>query len=622
MKLIYKLLSGYLILVLLAFLTYTVSVRSYRNIEKNYNQVTEIAVPQMQALEKIKAASLGILGSTSEYVLLATEQSSAREHPATEAPKKASEGKDDNEAETTASQQAGEEEEITAGATALKESLSYYEKLLNPQFDTTGERQILPQIKAASDRLIEDSARIIALKKRGVAGQEIIHAKERLEASEQAVLKAIEEAMEEEYRALKNAENNVHAVIASATRTTTLIDLCGLLLALAVGLFVSRSISNRVQKLKDATQAVSDGNLDEQLTVHAKDEIGDLARSFNTMTAALKTSRQAVIAARNFTESIIESMSDLVVVVNATGTVQRANSAAAEILGFDKDQAIGQPLDQICSDHAFMSDPRLTEAEAALTALNFERYCPTSDGRKIPMSVSVVPLRDPLGQARGMVCVGRDITESKEAAEKIQAALVEKDVLLKEIHHRVKNNLQIISSLLNMQARKITDEKSRAIFLDSQNRVKSMALIHESLYQSTDLSQIDFDDYLRKLASHILRSYNLEADRIQLTFSGANLSMSVDAAVPCGLIINELISNSLKYAFPEQRKGEIRIALRLTPQGYSLTCADNGVGLPPDFDITQTTSLGLKIVRTLTDQLNGELRIHTTNGTTFEILFP
>ena len=238
------------------------------------------------------------------------------------------------------------------------------------------------------------------------------------------------------------------------------------------------------------------------------------------------------------------------------------------------------------------------------------------------MSISVAALRDFAGQPHGLVCVGRDITESKQAEEKIQASLIEKEVLLKEIHHRVKNNLQIISSLLNMQAKKITDEKSRAIFLDSQNRVKSMALIHESLYQSSDLSQIDFDEYLRKLAAQILRSYNLDAERIRLTFSSANMQMSVDAAVPCGLIINELVSNSLKYAFPDNRKGEIRIVLEATPRSYILSCADDGIGLPPDFDILQTNSLGLKIVRTLTDQLNGDLNIHTTNGTTFEITFP
>ncbi len=623
MKLIYKLLFGYLILVVLAFITDYVSFRSYQHIEQTYNQVSEVAVPQIQVLEKIKLATLRIVGSTSEYALIVTERASqsTRQEQAEKLPRAESTEDQDSE-EKELGNEDKEEELISEGETLLKENLQRYENLLTPSIDTIDERVFVQKIRTASQQLSTDSARIIGLKKQGITGDAVVQAKEDFEDSERLTLEAINEALETEYEELKNAEGKVHAVISSATRTTTVIDILAVLLALIVGFFISQSVSNRIRKLKDATQSIGAGNLDEHIVAESTDEIGDLARAFNQMTDALKQSRNEVVSAKNFTESIVESMTDLLVVADTNAIVQRANSAASTILGFTNEEVIGQPLNHICAEQDFLSVLKVNQLPTQFATINFENLCRTKDGREIPMSISVGTLRDVTGQPQGLVCVGRDITDSKRAEEKIQASLVEKEVLLKEIHHRVKNNLQIISSLLNMQARKITDDKSRAIFLDSQNRVKSMALIHESLYQSSDLSQIDFDEYLRKLASQILRSYNLDTERIRLIFSSNNLQMSVDAAVPCGLIINELVSNSLKYAFPGQRKGEINITVETNPRGYRLSCADDGIGLPPDFDILQTNSLGLKIVRTLTDQLNGDLIIHTTHGTTFEITFP
>lgn len=626
MKLIYKLLFGYFILVLLAVISDYISIRSYQNIEKTYKQVSEVAVPEIQILEKIKLATLRIVGSTSEYALIVSERASQSAQQEKAAPHSDAAQPDEPEKVEGKSGEEDEEAELIGeGEALLKENLSRYEAILNPDVETADERVFVGKIRTASQRLIEDSARIIALKKKGIIGNEIVRAKEEFEQSERITLDVIDEALQAEYAELKSAEARVHTVISSATRTTTLIDLLAVLLALLVGGLISRSVSTRIQKLKTATQTISAGRLDEQLSAEAKDEIGDLARAFNQMMVTLKQSQYEVLSAKTFTDNILESMTDLLVVADASATVQRANSAAALLLGVGQDEVIGRPLSDLWADQDFVARLERLEPNQVVgnsPMINFENHCFTKDGRKIPMSLSIATLRDFAGQPQGVVCVGRDITESKRAEEKIQASLMEKEVLLKEIHHRVKNNLQIISSLLNMQAKKITDEKSRAIFLDSQNRVKSMALIHESLYQSSDLSQIDFDEYLRKLTSQLLRSYNLDAEQIRLTFRSSSLQMSVDAAVPCGLIINELISNSLKYAFPEQRKGEISIALQLTQQQYVLSCADNGVGLPPDFDIMQTNSLGLKIVRTLTEQLNGELKIHTTNGTTFEITFP
>jgi len=217
-----------------------------------------------------------------------------------------------------------------------------------------------------------------------------------------------------------------------------------------------------------------------------------------------------------------------------------------------------------------------------------------------------------------------DITDRKRAEEQIKASLTEKEVLLKEIHHRVKNNLQIISSLLSLQARQMGNGKPLQMFQDSQNRLKAMALIHERLYQSPDLAQIDFANYARGLAEYLLGTYQVDGHRIHLDLQVEPVPMTVDMAIPCALTINELVSNSLKYAFPDRFDGEIGIGL--SPVGEDclrLVVRDNGVGLAPDLDLNKSKSLGLKLVRSLTEQLNGTLT-HTSNseGTSFEILFP
>jgi PAS domain S-box-containing protein len=214
----------------------------------------------------------------------------------------------------------------------------------------------------------------------------------------------------------------------------------------------------------------------------------------------------------------------------------------------------------------------------------------------------------------------RDITARKQAEERIKTSLKEKEVLLKEIHHRVKNNLQIISSLLNLQSGYIQDHRAGEMFKESRNRVKSMALIHEKLYQSKDLARIDFADYIRHLAAYLLRSYNVHSPGVNLRVEVEKVLLDIDTAIPCGLIVNELVSNSLKHAFAAGMAGEIRIDLHEGPDGkLVLMVGDNGAGLPPEFDFRNTESLGLQLVSTLTDQLDGTLELDRSHGTTFKI---
>jgi len=182
--------------------------------------------------------------------------------------------------------------------------------------------------------------------------------------------------------------------------------------------------------------------------------------------------------------------------------------------------------------------------------------------------------------------------------------------------------LQVVSSLLGLQSRAIPDERLRKMFLESQNRIHSMALLHECLYQSENLSRIDFPDYIRQLASHLFHSYGVPAERIHLRTELDQLSLSMDAAVPCGLIINELVSNSLKYAFPDGREGEVRIELREYQPGFAkLVVADNGIGLSGDIDWVTARSLGLRLVRSLAEQLGAKLEVSSKEGTEVQLTF-
>lgn len=244
--------------------------------------------------------------------------------------------------------------------------------------------------------------------------------------------------------------------------------------------------------------------------------------------------------------------------------------------------------------------------------------CP-ANGRFL--SAKIYPTYTSNGMISGYVVVAEDITERTVADQLIKDSLEEKKVLLKEIHHRVKNNLQIVSSLLNVQATYITDKKALECFTESQNRVKSMALIHEKLYQSEDLSRVDFAEYIGNLSKSLFNSYNVNIGNIGLDIAVDNLRLDIDKAIPCGLIINELVSNSLKHAFPDNRKGEVSIKMCIAENRYILIISDNGVGFPAGIDYRNTTSLGLQLINMIVSQLDGTIDLDSSTGTKFTITF-
>jgi PAS domain S-box-containing protein len=323
-------------------------------------------------------------------------------------------------------------------------------------------------------------------------------------------------------------------------------------------------------------------------------------------------------------ESILSTLADALLLVDLEGKIGTVNYTTLELLGYEEEELVGQPIEIVLGREQAI-DFQQVWFEQLLTVgsiRDVETIFITKDAKQIPISLSASVVRDKEDVQQGISYVGRDLTERKQAEERIKASLREKEILLKEIHHRVKNNLQVISSLLYLQAKGIQDERVLATLKESRNRVYSMATIHEILYSSQDLAGVDFGEYTRKLAKHLLHSYDANSHHVSLKTEIAPISLNMDAAISCGLIVNELLSNSLKYAFPAGQPGEICIVLdRIGDDRLLLAISDNGVGFPSDLDFHQAESLGLRLVNLLAQQLEGTLTLNRSHGTAFELVF-
>jgi len=227
------------------------------------------------------------------------------------------------------------------------------------------------------------------------------------------------------------------------------------------------------------------------------------------------------------------------------------------------------------------------------------------------------------GKPAAVQGIGRDVTERKKAEHQLERSLHEKEVLLQEIHHRVKNNMQVIISLLRLQAQYVKDRRDFELFRMSQERIYSMALIHEKLYKSKDFTRVNFSQYFESFIIHIFHTYNVDSDKIKYNLDIKEIKADINTAIPLGLIFNELVSNVFKHAFPNDRKGEVLIKLGRDKKGKKsiLTIRDNGVGMPGELDLKNPKTLGLQLVKDLVNQINGDIRIKKKPGTEIEIIF-
>lgn len=231
------------------------------------------------------------------------------------------------------------------------------------------------------------------------------------------------------------------------------------------------------------------------------------------------------------------------------------------------------------------------------------------------LKISIAPLPE------GAIITSQNITREKRDREQIERSLKEKETLLQEIHHRVKNNMQIVSSLLRLQSQHVKDSETQEIFNACQNRINSMALIHTALYQSKNIASIDFKAYISRLMRQLILAYNKQDSSVDYSIDVQDIHPEINKAIPCGLIVSELISNSLKHAFPSQKKGLISVHMQEQKGKYTLTIKDNGIGFPKRMDFRTTGTLGLQLVTDLTSQLGGTIDLNTNSGTEFIIRF-
>tara|TARA_B100000795_G_C22806559_1_gene445292 strand:- start:1764 stop:4664 length:2901 start_codon:yes stop_codon:yes gene_type:complete len=332
-----------------------------------------------------------------------------------------------------------------------------------------------------------------------------------------------------------------------------------------------------------------------------------------------KTAERDLISAKEYTQYIINSSIDMIIATDTSGIITELNQAAANGFGFFSTSIIGQLVDGLFSD----ANHQKTVVKTVFNEGQWsgEIVCKRADDSKFTAYLSASLIKSLTGKTVGLMGVLRDITELKVAEEELKDSVRQKEILLKEVHHRVKNNLQVISSILNLQSSYIKDPDTLTIIQECQDRIKSMAFIHESLYQSADLVKVNFSEYLQNLCNNLKYSYMAPDRNINLDFAIEKISLSLDSSIPCGLIVNELVSNCFKYAFGEKKTGNIKISFERDGDNKRLVVHDSGQGLPNGLDFKNTDSLGLQLVVTLVDQIDGDINYEFSNGSKFIINF-
>jgi len=347
----------------------------------------------------------------------------------------------------------------------------------------------------------------------------------------------------------------------------------------------------------------------------------------STITRDITQRKKAEVALKEseeFLDNIVENIPNMIFVKNAEDLrFKKVNKEGELYFGYPKDELVGKSdYDFFSKDEADFFTQKDREVLKSKELLDIpEETIETRELGSRLLHTKKIPILDKEGNPQYLLGISEDITEFKQAENELKESLRIKEVLLSEIHHRVKNNMQIISSLLNLQKNFVENEKASAVLLESQNRVKSMAMIHERLYQSGDFTRIDISEYIEKLLADLFYTYATSNEQVTSIINVDNLSLNIETAIPCGLIISEIVSNSLKYAFPGGRKGKLTVSLKAGDEWNELIISDDGIGFPEELDFKNTETLGLQLVHSLVGQIDGEITLDRSQGTKFTIRF-
>jgi len=358
--------------------------------------------------------------------------------------------------------------------------------------------------------------------------------------------------------------------------------------------------------------------------VAVRDEQGAVTCYEGTVTPIVERKEMELELRRNEQRlrAIMDALDQVVAIVDNEQRFVAVMGHRLQEMGYIPEAIIGKDVFEV-----FGSDDGKMHSAAWLRALAGERvvyqWATDMPGRFYWFQISLFPLREPGGKIIGLVATVYDMTHLRQTQERLARALEEKDALLKELHHRVKNNLQIISSLLNLQFERVQDAGLREMVMESQNRIRAMALVHEQLYRSETLMRLDTRVFLDSLVWSLVRSYASSGQQVEAVVEADPTALDLDVAIPIALIINELVSNCLKHAFPVARTGNrLKVSLRRNGEGRrELVVRDNGVGVPPDLNVTTTQTLGLSLVVNLVRQIGGTVTFRQAEGTEFSVVF-
>jgi PAS domain S-box-containing protein len=323
---------------------------------------------------------------------------------------------------------------------------------------------------------------------------------------------------------------------------------------------------------------------------------------------------------KGYFSQLFESSPEAIAIIDNEDRILNVNMGFENLFNYTLKEIKGKFISLIVPDALASEASKISRKACFGEIIKTETIRKRKDGSEINVSVLGYPVTLKDGQI-GLYWIFSDITSRKHSEKMIRNSLLEKEILLKEVHHRVKNNLQIIGSLLKFQTKYIKDPEALEMFKESQNRVRSISLIHEKLYQTKDISRVEFAGYVKTLISQLFITFGIKAEHVSYSVKADNIFLSVDNAIPCGLIINELVTNSLKYAFPENRKGHVAIDVSYNSSHYTIKISDDGVGMPENYEVTKPESLGLQLVNTLAVQLDAQLTLERNNGTCYKLVF-